>query len=182
MQQEYLSYEGLRHYHDKLLEQLLIFEGAEIYSTEETEIGIWIDRKPLYRKCYQTTTASSIGQAKPIVPLPQNIEKVANLFGQFFCSNQEIPINYFGSPTYYVATYVNYSMNYVVMNISHNSYTNCPLVIILEYTKTTDTATLTEDAIIGPSENLTPTNTGAVTSSGGSVLTSTVAATLSDDL
>lgn len=44
--------------------------GGEVYSTEETRIGTWIDGKPLYRKCVEFTAsvANAWTNVLPLIP------------------------------------------------------------------------------------------------------------------
>lgn len=111
--------------------------SGEIYSTEETRIGTWIDGKPLYRKVYQvagpTTTSGSISA----FPVPGN---VVNLSG-FVKVNAGNSILYFptttNGPGIYYAAWVS-SGNVCIYTTGSSWATGAPCTIILEYTKTTD--------------------------------------------
>lgn len=57
--------------------------AGEVYSTEETQIGIWAGpdgvKKPLYRKAVYVTIPAALNQFNPVsTDLPTNIERVVN--------------------------------------------------------------------------------------------------------
>lgn len=112
--------------------------SLEVYSTEETRIGTWIDGKPLYRRTYKTTTPQTTGTALNIMPVPSWIDALTNIYGVFYVPEQCLSINCFADASHYVATYI-YRKN-VVQNISNALYCGCPMAVTLEYTKTTDQA------------------------------------------
>lgn len=120
--------------------------SEEVYSTEETVIGRWIDGKPLYRRAYDlfvpTFNARYRHQIAPTVP---NLEKVIRLSGIIHRTDgveDNVPLTVSG---YAVA------LSYFKMDIAaaaaiaginayaeSTAYMNCPWTVIIEYTKTTD--------------------------------------------
>ena len=118
------------------------------YSTDETFTGMyWIDGKKVYRKVFQTTSPSVTDTNTEIIPdIGVDINQVTGLSGFYKVSNQFEPINWTWANG--ANTGVLYSGCYVVKMPSNNKWairqmvttgrTNCPVVIILEYTKTTD--------------------------------------------
>lgn len=54
--------------------------NANNYSTNETEIGTWIDGSKIYRKTFETVTPSNL--ANPLIDISQlNIKKVVDVYG-----------------------------------------------------------------------------------------------------
>lgn len=112
---------------------------GEVYSTEETRIGTWIDGKPLYRKCYTATTPSSSGSYKPIIydsTLFQNIKGVIHIYGYVvYSSNNLPPINLYVTSENYVGTWF---LNGKIQMICTSGWINKPCYVVIEYVKTTD--------------------------------------------
>lgn len=118
--------------------------GGEIYSTEETKIGTWIDGKPLYRRVFEIAGPTGAtfftvytfnetvipkklyGIALTVSGLYQSLEGV-------MCTNLSANIN---TALYYIPS----SKNLVFRTYS-GDFKNAPITIVIEYTKTTDTAT-----------------------------------------
>lgn len=50
---------------------------ADIYSTEEKEVGLWVDNKPLYQKCVKLSALPSTPAT--MVSYPHNISNIDNL-------------------------------------------------------------------------------------------------------
>ena len=123
---------------------------GEIYSTEEAVIGRWIDGKPIYRSVFVTTLGSNTttsGTTNDIVDLTdKNIEECVVLNGYWItAAGSWMP---FGMNNLSSASLPNYVYMYLaegkVIRERHDA-TGCndkPCRIILEYTKTTDTATI----------------------------------------
>lgn len=62
--------------------KLTNYTPQEVYSTEETRIGTWIDGKPLYRKVYDNLIfPTTTGINKDILRLPSEIDNVIALQG-----------------------------------------------------------------------------------------------------
>ena len=109
-----------------------------IYSTEEREIGVWIDGKPLYQKTIDCGYLPNTTE-KTVSHLIQNIDKIINVD-----SIQIWPNNLYASANYNDASNSNYE-TMVLVNL-----TNVRLVtkanssekycyVTVQYTKTTDT-------------------------------------------
>ncbi len=107
--------------------------AENVYSTEETRIGTWIDGKPLYRKTYNigsvTTpikTYSNLAPAPPDIDTLIFIDGVYNESGDLLAvnnTNGRVNIGQNGYLKFYALTYT-------------ITWTRCN--IIIEYTKTTD--------------------------------------------
>lgn len=115
-----------------------ITPGDEVYSTEEQRIGTWIDGKPLYRRVYKLTTPSSTSGGVTIGTIEANIN-VVSIDGYMITSvgvHQPINSVYGGNTVGTVTRDTN-----IKMIVTHGDYTSRPCWVVLEYTKTTDTAT-----------------------------------------
>lgn len=114
----------------------------EIYSTEETRIGTWIDGKPLYRRVYNLTTPSKAGIAWVLGDIGiENLGTVSNLYGimkatssggfdAYICMNQYLSSN--NICTLWLDD------GRVGVRAEYPEHLNCPFHMVLEYTKTTD--------------------------------------------
>lgn len=117
------------------------FGSGESYSTEEQVIGTWIDGKPLYRRVINSTTPNVETDGIPVnkcmyiteynVETMVTLQGIANISGVFAYSGQTWNDYSF---------YLNYVSNEKFIGVSLNRITwaNQPLIVILEYTKTTD--------------------------------------------
>lgn len=119
-------------------------KGNEVYSTEETKIGTWIDGKPLYRRCFITTSPSEHGSpSKEVVHIEIPVSIMVHIYGSVQTkSKQMCPVPYYISESDYV--YIAYNPpshttypNSLRVNCGYNT-TSTTLIIVLEYTKTTD--------------------------------------------
>ena len=113
-------------------------DGSEnqIYSYDETPIGTWANGKPLYRKIIK----ASVNQGKQDVydVSDMNLDEVIDIRGAISQSvGSFVPIPYYTNSNDFTVVYYPKSSNYIKVNTSTNGIVN----IILEYTKTTDTAT-----------------------------------------
>lgn len=119
--------------------------SGEIYSTEETRIGTWIDGKALYRMVIETKTGDTINTVNRLVSWKSiGVEKLVNISGICYQSTGTMvcyPFYYGllndGTTVEYGVVYCQ-SSGYIVER--HGTHTNDsqPFIIILEYTKTTD--------------------------------------------
>lgn len=113
--------------------------GANDYSTNETIIGIWDNKKPLYRKVILTNTATTVNTTTNIYNASElKIDNITKFDGAINISSNIIPINYAVGSSIYVNTYYNKTQNSFMSYVSNSSYLNAPLTLIIEYTKTTD--------------------------------------------
>ena len=99
-----------------------------IYSTEEREIGVWIDGKPLYQKTFITNQN---------VPVP-DIDIKYSKCTAFNTSNQPIAIPY-NDGTTVILYYYDVDNNIPIYAFYSNRITISTYVLTLQYTKTTDT-------------------------------------------
>ena len=124
--------------------KLTNYTPQEVYSTEETRIGTWIDGKPLYRKVYDNLIfPTTTGINKDILRLPSEIDNVIALQGFLNAKPNRYPIP-FTSPASRGTTidlliwgdYVYLDFNAVQEVVT--LFGRKPYVVWVEYTKTTD--------------------------------------------
>lgn len=113
--------------------------SEEIYSTEETVIGSWIDGRPLYQKTVQFTSPNNTGGTN-VVYTDDNANKPIDIEGFLISSsNDYIPLN---MPT--VGSGGNgiycgyYNESKYVMAVGVATFTNRPVYMTIKYIKTTD--------------------------------------------
>lgn len=120
--------------------------GGEVYSTEETRIGTWIDGKPLYRKgAYQRIDPIN-GWTNISNSVIDDIETVVSLIGTSFVISKGgvLSIPYSDGSSFISARYQNaYNPSFpkgidVFYNQSAAAVGTCDITIVIEYTKTTD--------------------------------------------
>lgn len=105
---------------------------GEVYSTEETHIGTWIDGKPLYRKVSIGNFAGSASVWNDIDTIP-DVDTVASMIG--VCV---IDIAKCALPDRLSAIWLRRG---AVSVLAYDStYAQKPVTVITEYTKTTDEA------------------------------------------
>lgn len=124
--------------------QVIVGSGGlsgEIYSTEETRIGTWIDGKPLYRKVLTLNYPSSNGTFDLFYVNNLNIDQCTKYIGYIRINNETQFIPYYHSASNQGSLWV--SGETLKLNKEGNYYNGHPFVIALEYTKTTDAATQT---------------------------------------
>lgn len=106
-------------------------KALDIYSTDETRIGIWTTGKPLYRKVYK---ADNISNSYSLTP-PPNVNIYTKLrVMQLDGDGAFVPDYYFDS-TDYLRIFKNNNGIQIRTSKKSNTFTHW---IIVEYTKTTD--------------------------------------------
>lgn len=106
------------------------------YSASEVNTGkIWIDNKPIYRKVFNFTTASSsVTGWTNIVQISDSLDNVINVYGYTVFGSNKTPIPRYESTDYYLIFLA--TGNFLRYRCVGFTSANCNLVI--EYTKTTD--------------------------------------------
>lgn len=112
--------------------------GGEIYSTEETRIGTWIDGKPIYRMAFTGTTIN--GENK----LLDNVDSLIDIKG-FIALNDT-----YGNGKMFPCWSMSATDQINILISTNNSLilragsyeANKSFQVAIEYTKTTDTATI----------------------------------------
>lgn len=107
-----------------------------IYSTDEREIGVWIDGKPLYQKTLNFQPTSG---AYTIDLSSLSIDKITDMSGVIVETNGNIaPISYFTASSDYSAPYFTVSGNIMHARYAGN-WNSGTWLFTLQYTKYTDT-------------------------------------------
>ena len=107
------------------------YNADNVYSTDEMIIGKWIDGKPLHRKVIETTTPSSTS-ATGIAKLDNM--RIIKIDGHIQISaTVRMAVNSYNTSSDYNVIW--YSEASIAMQTTHLS---CPVMLIIEYTKTTD--------------------------------------------
>ena len=131
---------------------IAMLPDADVYSTDETVVGTWIDGKPVYRKVFKTTTPAAINTPSNIINIAElQTDTIISVGGNVRATIEGgyyvFPVNIM-QPTgslalkFSITCWIRQSENVVAMNVIRESETNAPCVIVIEYTKTTDTATI----------------------------------------
>ena len=132
-------------------------ENFSIYSTNEQVVGKWINGKPIYRKCFKNVAFSNLkvesGRCTMSTKIDiDNIDKIISIHGE---THTAIGTDYDLTsifPSVNIAydrsiQFCSYVMiansNYMIYIAGNNGFIqgNCYIDYIVEYTKTTDTAT-----------------------------------------
>lgn len=125
--------------------------SEEFYSIEETIIGTWIDGKPLYRRVIIGTTAESNGAFR-LTELPNTVT-VWNIYGILLAKDgARVPLTLYYQTNTHICAYIytENSSNYIIVGMQHagDAYLSCPIYAVIEYTKTTDQATIELPAML----------------------------------
>lgn len=113
-------------------------DKGEIYSTEETAIGTWIDGKKLYRKVINVTIPSTNtdGQiSEKMIDISNNINKVIKTYGYIENTYSTIflPVWITDSGNK-IKTYIDADKRLYISN-EIKDYSNLEATVIVEYTK-----------------------------------------------
>ena len=113
--------------------------SCEVYSTEETVIGTWIDGKPLYRRVIQITSPATTDSYQYYsISSPPPIENVVKIDGVIHASSgYDSPINCYRGD-FWCSTQVGNAQ--IVVQVFGRWLISRPMDIVVEYTKTTDQA------------------------------------------
>lgn len=142
--------------------------SQEIYSLEEVKIGTWIDGRQLYRKVFETQIPNQVNTRTVVIQVKMDIN-VKRIYGYFYNVSRYI----FPVPVYdngnYVTFFYDESDRSIYSITNFNTFLGQPMTIIIEYTKTTDQASVQvsdnslkqED---GPSVKIPEFNTAATSS------------------
>lgn len=114
--------------------------SQEIYSTKETRIGTWIDGKPLYRICGRVKSPGTLNSFEVVYPAipdaePKKISAMLNT-----STGSYNPLLFPGTMSQRCGVVYNEEGLRVV--VSYQDQINVDIDFIIEYTKTTDEATI----------------------------------------
>ncbi len=105
-------------------------KDGEIYSTSEVKTNKkWIDAKPIYRKVFISTWGN-------INVSELNIDTMIDTRGMVSYTNGWHPLNAYANANF--NSLVQYSTKEKNIQFYGNGYNNSQIILILEYTKTTD--------------------------------------------
>jgi hypothetical protein len=107
------------------------------YSLEEQRVGTWIDGKPLYQKTIKCTSPSTTNESVEIYK-DETMEHIVNISGTSGAGEARVPVNYENI----VSTWYRGSSHSIIMSVTHINYTNAEVYLTIQYTKTTDAATI----------------------------------------
>lgn len=119
--------------------------GAEnVYSTEETVCGTWIDGKPIYRKVIVGTTQADDGSACVFADVANlSISRLINLSGNMIDNKGEsqitlqISFNRPGAINGAINMWYESKLKKIYYHFLNNYslFSNCEVYVVLEYTK-----------------------------------------------
>ena len=115
--------------------------AQNIYSTEESVIGRWIDGKPIYRKVIQNTTPGTGESSKDIDISGLSVDTLINIYGSAYHTETGlfvIPVNYTQESGQFLATRIRDVNSKLNIKTNGSWANNLAIIVILEYTKTTD--------------------------------------------
>lgn len=116
-----------------------------VYSTEETVVGTWIDGRPIYRMCMYDVlpTTGDVTDVRSDIPWKgKNMDNLVNIYGSIYGSSTypNIRASIFDSTV--MRLWVTPTSMCIVMKAEQPTYLGRPFYLVVEYTKTTDTATI----------------------------------------
>ena len=106
-----------------------------VYSTEETVVGRWIDGKPIYRKSFKVISISGFTDLTDVGVY----EDLVTSHGYWLYAARKLMLPYYGNNS---AFYAEISDANKLRLYSDGICANREVVLTLEYTKTTDNATI----------------------------------------
>lgn len=115
-----------------------------VYSTEETEIGTWIDGEKIYRKVIHCNTPSTVNNDFIVSDVSDlKIKTLVSLSSIIHCTNIDYQIsNLFMSDTQYVSLTYSHLNKKIRQFIKYPRMINRPQDITIEYTKTEETSSV----------------------------------------
>lgn len=118
---------------------------ADIYSTEEKEVGLWIDGKPLYQKSIKLDDVTVPQSGRVLIGLGTYISNIDNVIGGEVIvidgsTNLVLPAFQIATMSQYGLTYtINKSDGIVISRGSDSGAVTRDFIATVRYTKTTDT-------------------------------------------
>lgn len=115
--------------------------AEDVYSTEETRIGTWIDEKPIYRMVFNTVIPNNvnINASQALVDINIPVENMVNIYGTFFAGTQFNPFSCYIGTNDFIHVMYEASSNYHGLRIMGSPrFGGSKIIAIMEYTKTTD--------------------------------------------
>lgn len=104
------------------------------YSTTEQRIGTWKDGKPLYRRVVEITSPSTAGSGESVVNYSSwDVSELINVYGRIKSTNNTA---FSSGNQFYI--WDRTTTKYIAVQVENSTYTNYPMDVIVEYTKTTE--------------------------------------------
>ena len=107
--------------------------GKEVYSTNETVIGTWIDGKTIYRRCVANNVSGS-GMSVTLYVDLSNVDKIIEFHGTGILGSVELPLHYSDAGTYF-DIYRSGGTLTIAIRDSGRSATLTKAFIFMDYTK-----------------------------------------------
>lgn len=124
------------------VEKFKELEEANIYSTEETVVGKWIDGKILYRKIIETTAPETTADGTYVTgyyKFAENVENAILEYGFLETSDGIInPLPYITNDGCTIKLYFNANNKAIRLTNSIKNFNGLSITISVLYTKTTD--------------------------------------------
>lgn len=130
--------------------------SGEVYSTEETRIGTWIDGKPIYQRSFAAVIPNDaiVSSSIELLHVEIPVDNMIDLFGSVKTNTgQCAPLPYYQTENDMIYIAYNLPTHTLIPSslrvAASKSHRNQPINITLEYTKTTDQAAveaLTDEA------------------------------------
>ena len=109
-----------------------------MYSEEERVVGCWIDGKPLYQKTIKCTTLSTTGYNTIYNLSDLDYDTIFIKDGFIYSQGSAVQLNHDNILNVWINDKSGSPANVIRMTVSNNIYCSCPIIIIIQYTKTTD--------------------------------------------
>lgn len=107
------------------------------YSTDEVRIGTWIDGKSIYRKCLSYT--GDITNGLNVQHGITNLDKMIKLYGYFINVSSQGLLPFNNKNTNYIIDFDNITSTKFTWTVGSGfNLSDIPIVVVMEYTKTTD--------------------------------------------
>ena len=117
----------------------------DVYSTEETVVGTWIDGRPIYRTCLVDVlpTTADVTDIRSNVPWKdKNMDNLVNIYGSIYGSSNYPTIKASIFDNTLMRLWITPTSMCVIVKADYAPYLGRPFYLTVEYTKTTDTATI----------------------------------------
>lgn len=122
-----------------------VISKQNVYSTDEIQVGTWIDGKPIYRKVlYGTLAQTTDGTLTSSYIAVENLHiktvtSMSALVGRDAGNYQVIPLlDRKSGNTYFIKYFFNRTDQVIQLQNGISDFSNMNVIVILEYTKTTD--------------------------------------------
>lgn len=140
------------------------------YSTEEQQIGTWIDGKPLYQKTYSFISPSAVNTIKELGSIPEDADYSTIVYVDSVLQTTNgyvYPMQHYLGSSDFFDVFIRPNRN-ICVEVGSSNQINSPFIVTLRYTKL-DQAPSSEDMVMV----LMPGHTGSTTTVSSDGLAST---------